>query len=95
MQFVTVLEAVRGLFQMSFGIYAPPIIITTTAETPCNGYCLQAIDGNVVIASITINGTAITSFSGVTLAQGQQIFGNITSVTLTSGIAMVNQGRNG
>ena len=93
--FTTVLEAIRGLFQMNFGIYAPPIIITTTAATPCNGYCLQAISSNVVIASITINGEVITSFSGITLAQGQQIFGAITSVTLTSGVVMINQGRNG
>lgn len=93
--FLTVLEAVRGLFQMSFGIESPPIIISTTAATPCRGYCLEAFDDNVVIASITINGEVITAFNGTTMAQGQFIYGMITSVTLASGIAIVYNGQNG
>lgn len=93
--FLTVLEAVRGLFQMSFGIESPPTIISTTAVTPCRGYCLEAISNDVIIASITINGEVITALNSTLMAQGQRIYGMITEVTLTSGIAIVYNGQNG
>lgn len=92
---MTIIDYVIRIFRMTFGIYGPPTIISTTATTTCQGVCISAISSNVVIASITINGTAITAFSAITLAQGQSIYGDITSVTLTSGTVIVYAGKNG
>lgn len=79
-------------YQTSFGIYGAPTVINTTNATPVKAVALQAMSTNVVIASITINGTAITDLSGITLAQGMIIYGLITSVTLTSGVAFAYAG---
>lgn len=92
---MTIIDYVIRIFRMTFGIYGPPTIISNTTATTCQGVCISAISSNVVIASITINGSAITAFSAITLAQGQSIYGDITSVTLTSGTVIVYAGKNG
>ncbi len=92
---MSVVEVLLRFFRMSFGIYGPPTVITgTSAYTNLRGTTFQAIDADVTIASITINGTAITSFSSFPLAQGQCIYGNITDVTLSSGVGLVYNGQN-
>lgn len=88
----TIIRILKALYQASFGIFASPTVITGTSPIPCNGVSFTAISNDVVIASITINGTDITSFSSITLAQGQTIKGIITSVTLSAGTGIVYSG---
>jgi hypothetical protein len=83
----------KWFYQQSFGVFGPPTIITGTSPIPCQGTSFQ-VTADCVIASITINGTAITSFSAITFSQGFILYGNITSVTLTSGSGIVYSGKN-
>jgi hypothetical protein len=87
------IQLLTHLYQQTLGIFGPPTIITGTSPIPCQGTAFQ-VTSDCVIASITINGTAITSFSAITFSQGFILYGNITSVTLTSGSGMVYSGRN-
>ena len=89
-----IIEILKYLYQQSFGVFGPPTIITGTSPIPCQGTSFQAVSDDVIIASIIINGVEITAFNDVTLAQGQVMYGNITSVTLTSGKGIVYSGRN-
>lgn len=92
---MSLIEVLVRFFRMSFGIYGPPTVITgTSAYTNLRGTCFTAVGTGVTIASITINGTAITDFSAITLAQGQCLYGNITAVTLSAGVGMVYNGQN-
>lgn len=75
-----------------FGLNAAPTPITgTNAVTPPTGQVWEAVQiwtANTRIASFTINGTPITSFSGVDLPSGFILYGSITSITLSTGTAL-------
>jgi hypothetical protein len=65
-------------------------IDTTNATTPTAGYvfvAVQALEDSVV----TVAGN-ITGITGVTLSQGQVLYGRYTSVTLASGAVIAYNG---
>lgn len=57
-----------------------------TASHTGNWWCIHAIGGDAVIEKVTYaTGTSNTDLLAVTLANGDRIYGRITSVKLTSG----------
>ena len=78
-------QAIQKLYQVMFGTVAAPTPVTGTSAVPVSANTFQVWTANTRIASITINGTAITSFSGVDLPSGFCVYGVITSITLSAG----------
>lgn len=73
------------------------VINDTAAHTPDKGQSwqwLQVIGGNAVVAAITDSSiTNASDITGLTLTDGTIIYGNITSIQLTSGVVyMSNRG---
>ena len=77
-----------------FGSVAAPTAITGTNATTVNANTFQVWTANTRIASITINGTAITAFSGVDLPSGFCVYGVITSITLSAGSGLAYTSNN-
>src|SRR5258705_10498683 len=48
-------------------------------------WCLHAVSDSVISAITYVSGTSSGSLSGATILAGDRIYGNIISVTLTSG----------
>ena len=85
-------EILAKLYKTEFGAFAPPVPVTGLSAVPCAGLVFQVVTSNTTVASITINGTAITSFAGVTLPSGFCFYGIISSVTLGVGTGIVYTG---
>lgn len=86
-------HAAKRLLQLSFGIYSAPTVVTSSAAATGGKWaCFQAVSSDCVVSSITIQGTAITAFSAITLAQGQCIYGNITAASVSAGTGMLYGG---
>jgi hypothetical protein len=88
-------QLLQKIYQSQLGLQAAPTPITgTNAIALTNVGAFQVWTANTTIASITINGTAITAFSGVTLPQGFIVYGNITSITLSAGSGLAYSANN-
>lgn len=67
-------------------LHGSTVITDTAAHTPPTGQffaCLHALT-DTVVASMTLDGQAVTALS---ISAGAEIWGRISSVTLTSGSA--------
>ena len=82
----------RRNYQSQFGnVTAPKPITGTNAVTPDAGMYFESVQiwtANTRVASYTVNGTAITAFAAVDLPAGFTFYGQITSVTLSTGTAL-------
>ena len=85
-------EIIAKAFKTEFGAFTAPTVVTGTGAVACNGLAFQVFETGTIIASITINGTAITSFNATELPSGFTVFGIITSVTLSAGNGLVYSG---
>ena len=91
----TTQQLLQKQYQAELGLQAPPTVITGTNATTLTNVCaFQVWTANTIIASITINGSIITAFSGVQLPQGFIVYGNITSITLGAGNGLAYSGDN-
>lgn len=82
----------RRTYQSQFGnATAPKAITGTNAVTPDAGMYFESVQiwtANTRVASFTVNGTTITAFAAVDLPAGFTFYGQITSVTLSTGTAL-------
>ena len=59
--------------------------ISNTSVNTGDWVAVQMISSNVAISSITIDDVVYTGWSAITQAQGNIIYGKITSITLSAG----------
>ena len=86
-------QLLQAQLQSDQGTIGPPIPVTGTSAVDLTGCTyFQVWTADTIIASITINGTAITSFSAVELPSGFIVYGVITSVTLSAGTGLGYKG---
>lgn len=85
---MTITEIFSRFAKLTFGQVAAPTAITGTNAVTGTWTAVQIVTADTTVSSITINGTAITAFSGVTLPSGFVFYGNITSITLGAGTAI-------
>jgi len=92
--FTALINLLNKLRQQTFGSQSlNNVIISNTSPSTGEWYTLEVMD-DAVIASIRIDGNTVTSLSGVTLKQGFRTYGQITAITLTSGIVRLYAGDN-
>lgn len=82
----------RWLYQTEFGQLGQNQTISDT-DTHTGNWCALYVCSATVINSITIDGAADSGLAGVSSwSAGQVIYGNITSVKLTSGVCRLYGG---
>lgn len=59
--------------------------VADTAQHEGHWWCLHAIGGDVVFTSVTYSDDSTGSLAGVTLAEGDRIYGQIVAFKLASG----------
>jgi hypothetical protein len=88
-------KILKRIYQSQFGNATPPKPITGTSPVlPDNGMYMESVQiwtANTRVASYTDNGLDITAFAAVDLPSGFTFYGQITSVTLSTGTALGNQ----
>ena len=87
-------DILQKIYQTEMGMFGPPTVISGTSPITGTFSSFQVWDSSTKIASITINGTAITSFSALALPVGFVVYGVITSITLSAGSGLAYAGTN-
>ena len=86
-------QLLQAQLQSEQGTVGAPIPVTGTSAVPTLGCtAFQVWTADTIIASITINGTEITSFAAVELPSGFIVYGIITTVTLSAGTGLAYKG---
>lgn len=82
----------RRSYQSQFGNSTQQVPITGTSEVlPDTGMYIESVqiwEDDTRVASYTSNGRTITEFAAVDLKAGFTFYGQITSVTLSTGAAL-------
>ena len=91
----SILDLMKNISEASLFSFArktPSTIVSGTNPVTGNFSSFQVIDPTTKIASYTLDGNVVTTFSGITLAQGLVIYGKITSITLSAGSGIAQGG---
>jgi len=86
-------QLLQAILQSQQGTVGHPVPVTGTSAVDLTGCAyFQVLTADTIIASITINGSAITAFNAIELPSGIILYGNITSVTLSVGAGIGYKG---